>query len=328
VFAQRKNLLSLTFWAMLKDMLRFNKLCTTLAKNGQDSALQESVGEFLAKHQFGKPFIDNYFLPMIACIWSCPAEQMMAFPMATMVRFCHNHGLLQLIGRPQWFTITGGSRHYVKAIEKSLLESKRCELRVNASVNAVHRSADSVSIISAAGTETFDGVLFACHSDQALAVLEQGTGATEQERQILGAIRYQNNRAVLHTDTTLMPKNKIAWAAWNYEKSPPNDAQQTVCLHYWLNKLQPLPTQVPVMVTLNPIREPAVSTVIQSYDYAHPVFDAPAIAAQAQVASIQGERTWFAGAWCKFGFHEDGFTSGTQAAALACASLAQLHKKE
>jgi uncharacterized protein len=323
VFAQRKNLFSLSFWVMLKDMLRFNKLCTQLARRSQESELTESVGEFLSKHKFSNSFIENYFLPMVACIWSCPTEQMMAYPMATMVRFCHNHGLLQLTNRPQWFTITGGSRHYVNAIENGFARSGQVKVQLNSKILVVNRSKQSVSLTTDYATSHFDGVIFACHSDQSMALLQTGTGISKDEKRLLGAIRYQNNVAVLHTDTQLMPKKQVAWAAWNYEKSS-DSSESTVCLHYWLNRLQPLDTSIPIIVSLNPIRLPAPSQVIQTFNYAHPVFDLSAIEAQTQLASIQGGRTWFAGAWTKYGFHEDGYTSGKHAATLACAELGRL----
>ena len=311
VFAQRRNLLRPRFWSMLRDILRFNQLTTAIALAGQDAELAQPIGAFLDEHRFGQPFRDDYFLPMVACIWSCPTEQMLRFPMATMIRFCHNHGLLQVANRPQWFTVTGGSREYVRKVLTRLKDA-----RLNTPVQAVTRHNQGVTVHTAQGAETFDGVVMACHSDQALRLL--GQQATANERDLLGAIRYQPNRAVLHTDTALLPQKRSAWAAWNYERAAQKDTEQAqVCLHYLINVLQPLPWQKPVVVSLNPVREPAPSTVIQEIAYDHPVFDQAAIDAQARLPAIQGTQgVWYAGAWCGYGFHEDGFQAGLRAAKL------------
>lgn len=277
VFAQRRNLLRPRFWSMLRDILRFNRLTTAMAVSGADAALAQPIGAFLDAHGFGTPFREDYFLPMVACIWSCPTEQMLRFPMATMIRFCHNHGLLQVANRPQWFTVTGGSREYVRKVLTRLKDT-----RLNTPVTHVTRHAQGVTVHTAQGAETFDGVVMACHSDQALRLL--GAQATANERDLLGAIRYQPNRAVLHTDTCLLPQKRSAWAAWNYERAAQVDTEQAqVCLHYLINALQPLPWQQPVVVSLNPVREPDPATVIQEIAYDHPVFDQAAIDAQARL---------------------------------------------
>lgn len=311
VFAQRRNLLRPRFWSMLRDILRFNRLTTAMAVSGADAALAQPIGAFLDAHGFGTPFREDYFLPMVACIWSCPTEQMLRFPMATMIRFCHNHGLLQVANRPQWFTVTGGSREYVRKVLARLKDT-----RLNTPVTHVTRHAQGVTVHTAQGPETFDGVVMACHSDQALRLL--GAQATANERDLLGAIRYQPNRAVLHTDTRLLPQKRSAWAAWNYERAAQVDTEQAqVCLHYLINALQPLPWQQPVVVSLNPVREPDPATVIQEIAYDHPVFDQAAIDAQARLPAIQGTQgVWYAGAWCGYGFHEDGFQAGLRAAKL------------
>ena len=311
VFAQRSNLLRPRFWSMLRDILRFNRLTTAMAVSGADAALAQPIGAFLDAHGFGTPFREDYFLPMVACIWSCPTEQMLRFPMATMIRFCHNHGLLQVANRPQWFTVTGGSREYVRKVLARLKDT-----RLATPVTHVTRHAQGVTVHTAQGAETFDGVVMACHSDQALWLL--GAQATANERDLLGAIRYQPNRAVLHTDTRLLPQKRSAWAAWNYERAAQVDTEQAqVCLHYLINALQPLPWQQPVVVSLNPVREPDPATVIQEIAYDHPVFDQAAIDAQARLPAIQGTQgVWYAGAWCGYGFHEDGFQAGLRAAKL------------
>ena len=303
VFAQRRNLVRPRFWRMLGDLLRFNRLATRLAASGESEKLEQPIGDFLDAHRFGAEFREWYFLPMIGCIWSCPTDQMLRFPVATMLRFCHNHGLLQIANRPQWYTVRGGAREYVK---KMLLAVP--DARLATPVRSVRRTQASVRVATDAGSEHFDEVVMACHSDQALALLED---PSDTESRVLGAIRYQPNLAVLHTDTSLLPTRRQAWAAWNYERSTHRAADASVCLHYLLNRLQPLPFTEPVVVSLNPARMPHPDTVHASFEYAHPVFDAAAIAAQRFVPDLQGrQRTWFCGAWTRYGFHEDGLLSG------------------
>ena len=308
VFAQRSNLFKPSFLFMLRDVIRFNTLASALAERNQDHELAQPLRDFLQAHGFGAAFRDWYLLPMLGCIWSCPTDQMLAFPVATMIRFCHNHGLIQVNNRPQWYTVAGGARHYVDKILASI-EDKR----LNTPVQRIERDAQGVSLITAAGTERFDQVIVATHADQSLAMLAQPTA---QEQATLGAIRYHPNRAVLHTDTSVMPQKKLAWAAWNYERAAQDNTESArVCLHYWLNLLQPLPFTQDVIVTLNPVHEIDPAKVIGAYDYAHPVFDLAAIQAQARMPSLQGhQRTWFAGAWMGYGFHEDGFKAGRAAA--------------
>ena len=308
VFAQRRNLVSPRFLSMLAQILRFNRLATQLAVTGADAELQEPIGDFLDRHRFGAAFREGYFLPMIGCIWSCPTDQMLRFPVATMIRFCHNHGLIQVADRPQWHTVAGGSRNYVDAIVRRL-----ADVRLRTPVQQVRRvppgdGAAGVMVTSAGRSERFDEVVLACHSDQSLALLAD---ATADERAVLGAVRYHANHAVLHTDTAMLPRRQRAWAAWNYERAPDAAREQAaVCLHYLINRLQPLPWQRPVVVSLNPCREPDPARVIGRYDYAHPVFDQAAIEAQRRLPEIQGgSHVWFAGAWTRYGFHEDGLMS-------------------
>ena len=235
---------------------------------------------------------------------------MLQFPVATMVRFCHNHGLLQVSDRPQWFTVRGGSRHYVNKIIAT-----QPDARLNSPVRALQRDTTGVRVVTDGRAERFDHLVLACHSDQALALL--GDGATTDERAVLGAIRYQANRAVLHTDATVLPSRRKAWAAWNYERAArARDEHPQVCLHYLINKLQPLPFEQPVVVSLNPLRDIPAAQVLGEYEYAHPVFDLAAMQAQQRIPALQGVlRTQFAGAWCGYGFHEDGLKAGLQAAA-------------
>lgn len=308
VFAQRRNLFKPGFLRMLRDVLRFNALATALAERNQDHELAQPLRAFLQAHDFGDTFRDWYLLPMLGCIWSCPTDQMLEFPVATMIRFCHNHGLIQVNHRPQWYTVAGGARHYVEKILADVDDK-----RLNAPVLRVERHDHGVTLHTQAGAETFDQVILATHADQSLAMLAQ---PTPQEQATLGAIRYHPNRAVLHTDTSVMPQKKLAWAAWNYERAAHDNTESTrVCLHYWLNLLQPLPFKQDVMVSLNPVHDIHPDHVLGVYDYAHPVFDLPAMAAQSRMPQLQGQqRTWFAGAWMGYGFHEDGYQAGRAAA--------------
>lgn len=315
VFAQRANLLRPAFWRMLRDLLRFNKLVTDLATRGAEASLTQPLAEFLQAQKFSAEFRDWYLLPMLGCIWSCPTDQMLQFPVATMVRFCHNHGLAQVSQRPQWWTVAGGARHYVDKITAGITDK-----RLNTPVRQITRDARGVAVTTDTGTERFDRLVLATHSDQALALL--GGHATAQERQVLGAIHYQPNRAVLHTDTRVLPRNPSAWAAWNYEAAHSSQTDARVCLHYLINRLQPVPFQQPVVVSLNPVQPIADDQVLGSFDYAHPVFDLAAIRAQAEVPALQGrQHTYFAGAWMGYGFHEDGLKAGRAAASQLLADM-------
>ena len=315
VFAQRANLLRPAFWRMLRDLLRFNKLVTDLATRGAEASLTQPLAEFLQAQKFSAEFRDWYLLPMLGCIWSCPTDQMLQFPVATMVRFCHNHGLAQVSQRPQWWTVAGGARHYVDKITAGITDK-----RLNTPVRQITRDARGVAVTTDTGTERFDRLVLATHSDQALALL--GGHATAQERQVLGAIHYQPNRAVLHTDTRVLPRNPSAWAAWNYEAAHSTQADARVCLHYLITRLQPVPFQQPVVVSLNPVQPIADDQVLGSFDYAHPVFDLAAIRAQAEVPGLQGrQHTYFAGAWMGYGFHEDGLKAGRAAASQLLADM-------
>ncbi len=307
LFAQPRNLARPGFLAMLRDIWRFNRVATKLAEGGEMPAL--SLGEYLAAERYSAEFRDWYLLPMAAAIWSCPTGTMLAYPLATFVRFCSNHGLLQITGRPQWLTVQGGSRSYVSKIVAQL-----DDVRVATPVLGVERSAAGVKLRTADAVESFDEVVFACHSDQTLAIL--GDQASAEERRILGAVGYQYNVALLHTDAALLPRRRKVWSAWNYLAGEGAADQRPVSVSYLINRLQPLPFEQPVVVSLNPFTEPAPDKLIQRIDYAHPVFDEDAIAAQAALPGIQGQnRSWFAGAWTGYGFHEDGLRSAVAVAA-------------
>lgn len=311
LFGQPRNMLRPDFWRMVNDILRFNRASQAwLSQSGEDSG--PALGDYLREHGYSDAFRDWYLLPMAGSIWSCPTGQMLQYPLGTFVRFCSNHGLLQITNRPQWRTVRGGARHYVDILAKGI-----GEVRTATPAKAIRRTAHGVEIWTGDGVQSFDEVVMACHSDQALALL--GAEATPAERAILGAVRYQPNRAVLHTDRELLPRKRSLWSAWNYV-APRGDHQAPVSVSYLINRLQPLPVQTPVVVSLNPAQEPDPSKVLAEMDYAHPVFDTAAIRAQQQMNQIQGhDRLWFCGAWTGYGFHEDGLKSGLDVASrLGC----------
>lgn len=315
VFAQRRNLASPRFLGMLADILRFNRQAGRIAQ-GAEQAGDPTLGEFLDRHRYGENFRRWYLLPMAAAIWSCPMRTMLDYPLATFIRFCHNHGLLQVNDRPQWFTVAGGARQYVRKIAARLTD-----LRLGTPVLEVRRNeaAGKVSVRTERGIEAFDHVVLACHSDQSAALLAD---ADDAERRLLSGARYQPNRAVLHTDPRLMPRLRKVWSSWNYLSD--GGADPSVSVTYLLNKLQPLPFRTPVFVSLNPIVEPEPGTVIAEFDYSHPIFDARMIEAQQRLPDVQGRRrVWLAGAWTGYGFHEDGLKSGL-AVAAGLAALARL----
>jgi predicted NAD/FAD-binding protein len=322
VFAQRSNLVNGQFWGMLRDLLRFNTLTTRIAQSGTEAELAQPLGDFLREHRFGSAFCDWYFLPMMACIWSCPTAQMLQFPVATMVRFCHNHGLLQITNRPQWWTVQGGAKHYVEKITAGIQDKRRnSPVRLIESVSAASGQPAGVRISTDAGQAMFDKVIIATHANQALAML---AAPTALEHETLGVMRTQPNVAVLHTDVSVLPKRQAAWAAWNYERAPATVKENArVCLHYLLNRLQPLPWPQPVVVSLNPARDIDPAKILGSYDYAHPVFDQAAVAAQSRMHLLQGEQgRYYCGAWMGYGFHEDGLKAGLAAANKLLADVA------
>jgi predicted NAD/FAD-binding protein len=313
VFAQRANLASPRFWGLLAEILRFNRLATAAAGDAGD----EPIGDWLQRHRFGATLREGYLLPMLGCIWSCPTDRMMQFPVSMLLRFCHNHGLLQISDRPQWRTVQGGSARYVDKVVAGLHDTRRAT-----AVRALRRRPDhGVSVHTDAGATVYDQVVLACHSDQALRLL--GDQASAGERGLLGALRYQPNRVVLHTDAALLPKRRRAWAAWNCERGPDAHAAPGICLHYLINRLQPLPWQRPVVVTMNPLREPRADQVLGEWPVSHPILDGAGVAAQARLDQIQGRGgVWFCGAWTGYGFHEDGLVSGEDVAQALLAAVA------
>ena len=312
LFAQKRNLLRPRMWRMLGDLLRLHAHSKVL----DTSAEQRSLDQFLRDEGYSRTFRDDHILPMCAAIWSSPVATMRGYPARTFFEFFRNHGLLQVFDQPAWRTITGGSNNHVQAMTDLFIG----DLRLATPIRSVTRSEDDVTLQFGNGEAmSFDEGVFACHSDQALALLAV---PSPQEINLLGAIRYRDNVAVLHTDTRLMPRRKSAWASWNYLDTPDSSGQERISLTYWMNRLQPLPTAKPVLVTLNPDLPPAPELVLHTDHYAHPVFDAAAITAQRQIHEIQGaNRSWYCGAWLGSGFHEDGLQSGLAVAEALGAPL-------
>ena len=309
LFAGTAKLTDLSFWKGLADVLRFNRKALRFIALNPDA----SLGEMLDIMKFGPWFRNNYLLPMGAAIWSCPIERIIDFPAASFVHFFENHGLLQTIGQPQWYTVTNGSINYVKAIADHLKDS----IKLNADIIRIERSDNKILITTVdQKTEIFDHVVLSCHADQALKLL---TEPSAEERSFLDAFAYTTNRAYLHRDINQMPKIKRCWASWNYlaetkEGSYGKEgALRSVSVTYWMNKLQSIDFQKPLFVTLNPIRTIAPEFIFDVYDFEHPVFDGAAIAAQKKLKTIQGKKnTWFCGAYQGYGFHEDGIKSAVQ----------------
>lgn len=313
VFAQRRNLFSPTFIGMLRDILRFN----ACAERNFETARRErlSVGELLVAGGYGATFQSHYLLPMAAAIWSSAACDVLRFPAATFLRFCLNHALLQVNNRPPWRTVANGARDYVERIAATLED-----VRLSSPVRAVRRdgndgSSGATVYTDDAGAEHFDAVVLASHAPATLKLLSD---ADDAERDVLGAVRYQHNVALLHTDAALLPRRRRVWSAWNYLSGHAQRGEQPgqpVCVSYLINQLQPLPFVTPVVVTLNPVAEPAPATVLGRYDYEHPLLDLTAVDAQQRLPALQGRRgTWFAGAWTGYGFHEDGLKSALRVA--------------
>ena len=292
-----------SFWAMLTDILRFNKEAKELLESNQDHL---TLGNFLRERRYGALFCDHYIIPMGAAIWSTSTEQMLDFPIKYFARFFENHGLLNVANRPQWYTIPGGSKEYVKKLSSSFVDN----VRLNTPVMEIRRKPNFVEIFSTAGKERFDEVVLACHSDQALRMLQD---ATVQEKDILGSIPYQRNEAVLHQDISLLPNRKKAWASWNYYL--PSTQASTPTVTYNMNMLQGLTSPQPFCVSLNRHEEIDAQHVVQSMTYHHPIYDLATLDAQQRRNEISGvHNTHYCGAYWGYGFHEDGARSGIEVA--------------
>jgi predicted NAD/FAD-binding protein len=301
LFAQRTNLLRPRFLRMIREILRFNREAPLDRANGN---AEITLGEYLTQNRYSADFIDLYIIPMGAAIWSTDPLMMQQFPASFFIRFFENHGLLEVNNRPQWYVIKGGSREYLKPMSKNYI----ADMRLLSPVEGVSRFGTGVKIKSRHGTELFDAVFIATHSDQALNMLEDATTA---ERQVLGNIRYQGNEALLHTDTRVMPKRVLARASWNYHIS---DNNSKATLTYDMNRLQGIQAKDTFLVTLNNPEAVDEKKIIKSLYYEHPMYTQESVAAQARRSDISGHRrTFYCGAYWKNGFHEDGVVSALQA---------------
>ncbi|KPN17336.1 dehydrogenase [Xanthomonas sp. Mitacek01] len=303
LFCQRRNLLSPRFWGMLRDLRRFYREAPALLESDDAGP---TLGVYLQANGYGATFRDQHLVPMASALWSSPATRILDFPARYLVQFMANHHMLQLTGRPEWRVVRGGSSRYIDALRARWSVGER----VGCPVLSVRRDAAGVQIATAGGSERFDQVVMACHSDQALALLDDADVA---EREVLGAIRYQHNDTVLHTDARLLPRDRKAWAAWNaHVPATPGEA---CTVSYCMDLLQGLDSPEPLVVTLNRSEAIDPARVLARMRYAHPVYDAAMVAAQTRRGEIQGTRgTWFAGAYWGWGFHEDGIRSAAQVA--------------
>lgn len=307
LFGQPRNFVRPGFWRMLGDLLRFYAHARSLDEDGVDGM---SLAGFLETEGYSATLVDDHILPMCAAIWSTTPQQMRDYPMRSFLRFFTSHGLLQVANRPLWRTVAGGSRSYVEALRADM--GQTTEFRPGAR-RVTRQGGLSLVEDESGATEFFSDVVIGAHADEALRLLSD---PSDDERDILGAFTYTPNTAVLHDDRSLMPKRRAVWAAWNYIGGDQDeDGERPLCVSYWMNRLQRLPTKRQLFVTLNPTHEPDPSRVIRSFEYEHPLFDASALAAQERLWELQGQRnTWFCGSYFGYGFHEDALQSGVAVA--------------
>lgn len=306
LLAQKRNILRPRYWRMIRDILYFNKHAPAYIEKDPAITLEQCLKQLGMSDWFK----NYYILAMGASIWSCPIETILEFPARTFLQFFKNHGLLNIKNRPQWYTVTGGSRQYVKRLTATLQNG----VKINNAASKVTASASGKAIVedSTGKTEEFDHVIFACHADEAMKILQN---PTYDQTTVIGSFRYQNNKIVVHGDTSFMPKRKKCWASWVYLSEGIEDKKPDVSLTYWMNNLQSLDPDFPLFVTLNPGREPKAELVYDHHEFSHPIFDRPAIHAQDRIPDIQGQNNiWFCGAYQRYGFHEDGLLSAVTVA--------------
>lgn len=304
VFGQRRNLFSIRFWKMLRDIFRFNKHALAQA----DSSL--TLGELLDKLNMSEDFKHRFLLPTAGAIWSTSPEQILDFPAQSFTTFFDNHGLLTINDQPQWHTVSGGSHHYVNKIAAELQDST---IRLSSPVQSVERRNNKVYVTDNSGnSEEYDAAIIATHSDQALNML---SNPTEDESNVLGSMKYQDNKAYLHRDPSFMPKRKSCWASWNYLCDDIVDTRAQITVTYWMNLLQNISNETSLFVTLNPPHPPREDLIFDEHTFEHPVYDMDMIEAQKHIKDIQGKnRLWFCGAYQRYGFHEDGILSAVNVA--------------
>lgn len=305
LFGQKNNLIRLQYWQMLGDILKFNNHAKALINQYPNA----TMGEFIEALGMGEWFQRYYLIAMGAAIWSTSYQQMLDFPAQSMINFFDNHGLLTVQDQPQWYTVKGGSRQYIHKLTRSFDD----KIRLNCAAVQVTRKDKKVIVTDNKGEkQKYDHVIFACHSDQALSLIDN---PNHHEHNILSHIRYHPNRVITHSDINFMPKRRALWASWVYLSNQRKDHEPAVSLSYWMNSLQPLDTNTPIIVTLNPSQQPDPALTYDEHIFAHPVFDHHAITAQQAIDKIQGiDKLWFCGAWQGYGFHEDGLKSAVNIA--------------
>ena len=309
MFCQRSNLLSPRFLRMVREILRFYRECPLLLDEAGDGP---TLGDYLSANGYSQLFVRDHLVPMACALWSSPSGRILDFPAKYLVRFMANHRMLQVQGRPGWRVVTGGSSAYIDALQSNW----QATVRLGTAVHSITRNADAVVLASSAGEETFDQIVLACHADQSLALLAD---ASEEEASVLGAMRFQDNDTVLHTDARMLPRRRAAWAAWNAYVPAEPEAHCTVS--YCMNLLQSIDSPEPFIVTLNRSKDIDPGKILARMNYRHPVYDHASVAAQGRRDDINGvRRTWFAGAYWGFGFHEDGLRSGVDVARALGAS--------
>jgi uncharacterized protein len=315
IFGQRRNVLRPRFLGLLLDITRFFRTAPRVLDTGHGDA--PTLGDWLQRSGFGRAFIEDHLLPMAAAIWSCPTRVMLDFPLVSFLRFFNNHGLLSYDDRPEWRTVDGDSREYVRRLTAPFAD----RIRTATPVRSLRRDATGVVVVTDDGSERFDAAVVATHGDQALRLLAD---AGDDERRILGAFRTQENIGYLHSDPGLMPRRRRVWSSWNYLGDRGTSGERRVFVTYWMNRLQRLDTWLPLFLTLNPTRLPRDGLIHRELAYEHPVFDRAALAAQAELPRIQGSRhTWFCGSYCGHGFHEDALAAGLAAADSVATAPAQ-----
>lgn len=308
LFAQRRNLFRPRFYRMLAAINRFNQEAVAALADPASPIVHETLGDYVKRRRYGDDFFNLYLVPMSCAVWSTPPEKMLSFPAAALLRFFHNHGFLGLSTQHQWWTVDGGSKSYVPKITATF----RDRIRLNHAATAVVRTPRGVTVTTSAGTaQTFDHVILACHGDQALRLLQNPTDA---EHRLLSEFHYQPNTATLHTDASVMPRTRLAWSAWNYEIARDNSGQISTATHYWMNKLQGVSDRENYFVTINRPESIASDKVLKRIAYEHPLFSLGATAAQTEIPALNQAaagitNTYFAGAWQRYGFHEDGLLS-------------------
>lgn len=300
IFAQKSNLLNLKFWRLLIDILKFNRKAKAYLNKNPNITL----GQCLDELKMGEWYKKYFLLAIGGAIWSTPVKNMGQFPAHSFIKFFDEHGLLTVNDQPVWHTVTGGSREYVKRLTAGFID----DIRLNCAVTAVKRENGKVIVTDKHGiSELFDEVIFGCHSDQAFNMIND---ASDLEKEILGNFRYQKNHIFVHSDASFMPKRKACWASWVYKIDGTQDKAEHIGLSYWMNNLQNIKSATPVIVTLNATRRPKSNTIHNEYVFEHPVFDNAAIKSQQRLKEIQGvNKLWFAGAYQRYGFHEDGLAS-------------------